>query len=71
MFTLKVAFRNITKKKKRSFLLAGAIAFGMLVITMINALTGGWWKTSGITSPMPWGAMCSSPAGSSMSGARW
>lgn len=41
MFTLKVAFRNISRQKKRSFLLAGAIAFGMLVITVINALTGG------------------------------
>lgn len=41
MFTLKVAFRNISRQKKRSALLAGAIAFGMLVITIINALTGG------------------------------
>ena len=41
MFTLKVAFRNISRQRKRSFLLAGAIAFGMLVITIINALTGG------------------------------
>lgn len=40
-FTMKVAFRNISRQKKRSFLLAGAIAFGMLVITLINALTGG------------------------------
>lgn len=40
-FTLKVAFRNISRQKKRSFLLAGAIAFGMMVITIINALTGG------------------------------
>lgn len=39
--TMKVAFRNISRQKKRSFLLAGAIAFGMLVITLINALTGG------------------------------
>ncbi|HHT90396.1 MAG TPA: FtsX-like permease family protein [Firmicutes bacterium] len=38
---MKVAFRNISRQKKRSFLLAGAIAFGMLVITLINALTGG------------------------------
>ncbi|NLJ74345.1 MAG: FtsX-like permease family protein [Firmicutes bacterium] len=38
---LKVASRNILRQKKRSFLLAGAIAFGMFVITMINALTGG------------------------------
>ncbi len=28
-------------KKAQFFLLAGAIAFGMLVITMLNALTGG------------------------------
>ena len=39
--TMKVAFRNISRQKKRSCLLAGAIAFGMLVITLINALTGG------------------------------
>ncbi|MDI9422988.1 MAG: FtsX-like permease family protein [Bacillota bacterium] len=38
---MKVAFRNISRQKKRSCLLAGAIAFGMLVITLINALTGG------------------------------
>jgi putative ABC transport system permease protein len=38
---MKVAFRNISRQKKRSFLLAGAIAFGMLVITLMNALTGG------------------------------
>lgn len=39
--TLKVAYRNIFRQKKRTFLLAGAIAFGMLVITLINAFTGG------------------------------
>ncbi|HBN95645.1 MAG TPA: hypothetical protein DDZ66_05040 [Firmicutes bacterium] len=39
--TMKVAFRNISRQKKRSFLLAGAIAFGMLAITLMNALTGG------------------------------
>ncbi|MDI9484093.1 MAG: FtsX-like permease family protein [Bacillota bacterium] len=39
--TMKVAFRNISRQKKRSFLLAGAIAFGMMVITLMNALTGG------------------------------
>lgn len=39
--TLKVASRNIFRQKKRTFLLAGAIAFGMLVITLINAFTGG------------------------------
>ena len=41
LLTMKVAFRNISRQKKRSFLLAGAIAFGMLVITLMNALTGG------------------------------
>lgn len=41
LITLKVAFRNISRQKKRSFLLAGAISFGMLVITLMNALTGG------------------------------
>lgn len=38
---LKVSGRNVWRQKKRSFLLAGAIAFGMFVITMINGLTGG------------------------------
>lgn len=41
LMTMRVAFRNISRQKKRSFLLAGAIAFGMLVITLLNALTGG------------------------------
>ena len=41
MLTLMVAFRNISRQRKRSFLLSGAIAFGMLIITIINALTGG------------------------------
>lgn len=41
LITLKIAFRNISRQKKRSFLLAGAIAFGMLVITLMNAVTGG------------------------------
>lgn len=39
--TMKIALRNISRQKKRSFLLAGAIAFGMLIITLMNALTGG------------------------------
>ncbi len=41
LVTMRVAFRNIYRQKKRSFLLAGAIAFGMLVITVLNGLTGG------------------------------
>ena len=39
--TMKIAFRNISRQKKRSFLLAGAIGFGMLAITLMNSLTGG------------------------------
>ena len=38
---LKISARNVWRQKKRSFLLAGAIAFGMFVITAINGLTGG------------------------------
>ena len=38
---LKISARNVWRQKKRSFLLAGAIAFGMFVITIINGLTGG------------------------------
>jgi len=40
MTWFKLAFRNVFRQKKRSFLLAGAIAFGMLSITLLNALTG-------------------------------
>ena len=38
----RVALRNLNRQKKRSFLLGGAIAFGMLIITLINGLTGGF-----------------------------
>ena len=40
MTWFKLAFRNVFRQKKRSFLLASAIAFGMLSITLLNALTG-------------------------------
>ncbi|NOY09807.1 MAG: ABC transporter permease [Spirochaetes bacterium] len=39
--TIKIAFRNIRRQKKRSFLLGGAIAFGILIITVLNGFTGG------------------------------
>ena len=39
-----IALRNITRQKKRTFLLGGAIAFGILVITVINGLTSGMVK---------------------------
>jgi putative ABC transport system permease protein len=36
----KIAFRNLNRQKKRSFLLGGAIAFGVFVVTMINGFAG-------------------------------
>ncbi|HAK44952.1 MAG TPA: hypothetical protein DCO79_03395 [Spirochaeta sp.] len=35
-----MAFRNLTRQKKRTVLLAAAIAFGIYIITMINGFTG-------------------------------
>jgi len=36
-----LAFRNLGRQKRRSFLLGGAIAFGILVVTFINGFAGG------------------------------
>ena len=41
MRTLQIAFRNLNRQKRRTVLLGGAIAFGLFVITFLNALTGG------------------------------
>lgn len=38
---LRVAWRNVARQKKRTALLAGAIAFAVLVITLVNAYTAG------------------------------
>ena len=38
---LRIAFRNTGRQKKRTVLLAGAIAFGVLVVTVLNGFTGG------------------------------
>lgn len=35
-----IAFRNLSRQKKRSFLLGGAIAFGIMVVTLINGFAG-------------------------------
>lgn len=35
-----IAFRNLNRQKKRSFLLGGAIAFGILIVTVINGFAG-------------------------------
>jgi len=38
---LRIAFRNMNRQKKRSLLLGGAIAFGILIITLLNSFTAG------------------------------
>jgi putative ABC transport system permease protein len=42
MNNLRIAFRNLSRQKKRSFLLGGAIAFGILIITLVNSFTAGF-----------------------------
>lgn len=37
----KIALRNLSRQKKRSFLIAGAIALGVFIILTVNALTAG------------------------------
>ncbi len=46
MAILKIAYRNLSRQKRRSFLLAGAIAFGILIISMVNGLVGGILKNT-------------------------
>ena len=41
MQSVKIAFRNITRQKKRTVLLGGAIAFGVLIIILIGSFTTG------------------------------
>jgi putative ABC transport system permease protein len=41
MNSARIAFRNLSRQKKRSFLLGGAIAFGILIITLVNSFTAG------------------------------
>lgn len=36
----KIALRNLARQKKRSFLLGGAIAFGIMIVTLINGFAG-------------------------------
>lgn len=37
----RIAWRNVARQRKRTILLAGAIAFAVMVITLVNAYTGG------------------------------
>ena len=36
----RIAARNLTRQKKRSFLIGGAIAFGIMIVTLINGFAG-------------------------------
>ena len=47
MNTIRIALRNLNRQKKRTFLLGGAIAFGILIITMINGFTGSFVENVG------------------------
>ncbi len=39
--SIRIAVRNITRQKKRSILLGSAVAFGFLVISLVNGFTAG------------------------------
>jgi len=41
MSVTKIALRNLSRQKRRTFLLGGAIAFGVMIATLVNGLTGG------------------------------
>jgi putative ABC transport system permease protein len=40
MQIFKLALRNLSRQKKRTFLLGGAIAFGLMIVTVINGFVG-------------------------------
>ena len=42
MSIVKIAWRNVERQERRSNLLVGAIAFGVIVILMINSLASGF-----------------------------
>lgn len=46
MNVIKIAVRNIMRQKKRSVLLGGAIAFGVMIITLIGSFTRGVTDTA-------------------------
>lgn len=45
MKLIKIAFRNLSRQKKRSFILGGAIAFGFLIVIMVDGLSAGILKS--------------------------
>jgi putative ABC transport system permease protein len=42
MKSVRIALRNLSRQKKRSFLLGGAIGFGILIITLVTSLSAGF-----------------------------
>ncbi len=42
-----LAFRNLARQKKRSILLAGAIAFGLMIVSLINGFAGSFVRNVG------------------------
>lgn len=42
-----IALRNLNRQKKRTFLLGGAIAFGILIVTVINGFAGSFVRNVG------------------------
>jgi putative ABC transport system permease protein len=41
---IRIAFRNMSRQKRRSYLLGGAIAFGLLIVTFVSAAAGGFQR---------------------------
>ncbi len=41
MLLIKIALRNLSRQKRRSILLGSALAFGMLILVVVNGVTGG------------------------------
>ena len=41
MILPKIALRNLSRQKRRSILLGGALAFGMFILVVVNGVTGG------------------------------
>jgi len=41
MSVAKIALRKLSRQKRRTFLLGGAIAFGVMAATLVNGFTGG------------------------------
>lgn len=44
MNTIKLALRNLTRQKKRTILLGTAVAFGIMIVTVINGFAGAFVK---------------------------